>query len=412
LKSSILIILFVLANVQISLAIAQTRAIPKPTEPDSVTASGYIRPHDKSKRKALIFVHGVLGDYKSSWTSSNGVYWPLLVGRDNNFKDANIYVHQYESRLLESVQDIEELAIRLGDYLKSDGVISDHDQIGFVAHSMGGLVTRAFLVQERLPPTKVPFIYFFGTPSAGANAASIAKVVSKNAQFRNMSASVKGSYVDDLARKWLATSQDQATGYPRRIWSYCAYERKEFLGFIIVDQASATHLCNVPPRAILSDHIDMVKPDSASSEAHVSLRSAYRFAMSPAGAQTLAALNSPTEMSGTVSWTSLASAKPSKLRYNTVFVDAGSLLVDCNEIRQGERTLFFDAVKGEQILGVITSFENIKGMAHSSVSVSAWDKNKIAYKYDLAALKGNQVLNCPNAGAATVKVKYLLLKEE
>src|SRR5205814_2080876 len=131
-------------------------------------------------------------------------YWPQLVAKDSAFQDANVYVYRYQSPKLETAQNIEELATRLGDFLNKDGVIRDHERIVFVCHSMGGLIARAYLVQARLPAKKVPLIYFYGTPTAGANAASLAYLASRNPQFQNMLPFVPGAYVESLAKKWLA----------------------------------------------------------------------------------------------------------------------------------------------------------------------------------------------------------------
>ncbi len=390
---------------------AQTIGTPNSATVSQPWVGGYLGAKDTKRKTVIVFVHGVLGDYQSTWTNKNGVYWPQLVAKDPGFQDANVYVHRFDSPKLETAQDVEELATRLGDFLDKDGVIRDHNRIVFVCHSMGGLITRAFLVQRRLPPKKVPLIYFFGTPTAGANAASLAYLVSKNEQFRNMMPFVPGSYVEALAKKWLATSEDRATGYPKKIWSYCAYEKKEYLGRIIVDELSATHLCNAQPRSILSDHLDMVKPDSLNSEPHVYLTKAYQIAAGPAGEQMLAALNSPSQMSGTVSLTSFSTGIPSKLRYRTAYIDAGALRVDCNETRRGERTVFFRFPKRENLLGAFAAVDSSQGLTHSTVSVSSWGDNKIAFIYDLKGTT-TQTSDCSNVGIANVRIKYLTVEND
>lgn len=386
-------------------------------EPTSSTASqpwagGYLGARDPKRKNVIVFVHGVVGDYQSTWTNEkNGAYWPQLVAKDPNFRDANVYVHRFESPKLETAQDIEELATRLGDFLSRDGVIRDHDQIVFVCHSMGGLITRAFLVQARLSAKKVPLIYFFGTPTAGANAASLVNLVSRNPQFRNMMPFVPGSYVEELAKKWLATSEDPATGYPRKIWSYCAYEKKPYLGGIVVDELSATYLCNAQPRSILSHHLDLVKPESFNGDPHVYLTKAYQLASGPGGKEMLRALNSPSQMSGIVSVLAFASGKLSKVRYRTDFIDAGALRVDCNETRRGERTVFLGFPKRESLWGAFASVNSSQGLTHSTVSVSSWNDNKIGFAYDLKGTKA-QNSDCKSEGVANVRIKYLTVDKD
>jgi hypothetical protein len=372
---------------------------------------GYLGAKDNKRKVAVVFVHGVLGSYRDSWTNKNGTYWPQLLTEDSAFADANVYVHSYQSPRLENAQNIEELATRLGDFLNRDRVIQDHDRLVFVTHSMGGLITRAFLVQARLPAKKVPLIYFYGTPTAGANAAALAYLVSKNPQFQNMAPFVPGTYVEMLAKKWLATSEDPTTGYPRTIWSFCAYEKKEYLGKIVVDELSATHLCNAQPRSILQDHIDMVKPESNNSEAHVYLTRAYQIATTPAGPALLAAMNASAIRTGTVYLPGSQAGSLDRYRFRTEMLDAGTLRVECNEIREGSRAISWPRHTSENLFAAVASVEAGQGLSRSAISVSSWTNNEIAFKYQL---KGNttQVGNCPIPGTANIKIKYLAIERE
>ena len=52
---------------------------------------GYIKKQSGSKI-VIVFVHGLVGDAKWSWTK-NGAYWPLLIADDPVFQNADIYVH-------------------------------------------------------------------------------------------------------------------------------------------------------------------------------------------------------------------------------------------------------------------------------------------------------------------------------
>jgi len=260
--------------------------------PQTPFQGGYCR-FDPKNQTAIVFVHGVLGDYKATWTNDRSKrYWPALLAKDAAFNDANIWVHSFASPKIDVAQKVEELAARLGDYLDADGVISGHSHVVFVAHSMGGLVVRALLIQRRISPDRVPLIYFFGTPSAGANTAQIPALVTYNPQFRDMLPFGRGGYVENLATRWLSTSVDQLTGYPRTIWSYCAYEKKPILGtVIVVEELSATFLCNVQARAVLSDHIDMVKPEDRTAEPYTYFKAAYQFWRSEVGKNAEVALS-------------------------------------------------------------------------------------------------------------------------
>jgi hypothetical protein len=200
---------------------------------------------------------------------------------DKAFDQADIYVYSFESPKLGNAQQIDELAGRMVDFLDSDGVLARHEKVIFLCHSMGGLVTRAFLLKVRPNPEKVPMVYFFATPTGGANIAAIGAIVSRNPQLRYMLPLKEEGYVGDLMTSWLATSRDPRLNYPARILSFCAYEKLNTYGVKIVERLSAVLLCNMEPRAVLADHFEIVKPaDRQSAEPYVYFKSAYAWAFS------------------------------------------------------------------------------------------------------------------------------------
>src|SRR6185369_9301510 len=41
---------------------------------------------ERGAPSAIIFVHGLAGDARSTWTNANGTYWPALVAADPEFQ--------------------------------------------------------------------------------------------------------------------------------------------------------------------------------------------------------------------------------------------------------------------------------------------------------------------------------------
>jgi triacylglycerol esterase/lipase EstA (alpha/beta hydrolase family) len=82
---------------------------------------------------------------------------------------------------------VTDLANDLRLRLLNDDVLGNHQQIIFVAHSLGGLVVRTFLVRNREAiAQKVPMVFFYGTPIAGAAQANVASLFTQCLQVDDL----------------------------------------------------------------------------------------------------------------------------------------------------------------------------------------------------------------------------------
>jgi pimeloyl-ACP methyl ester carboxylesterase len=227
--------------------------------------SRYIRKVE-SASQVIVFMHGVLGNSTSSWTNGAS-YWPELLTKDPAFDGSSIYVYEYPSNLIQDTFSIDEIAENMRLQFEADGV-SAHREIVFLAHSMGGLVTRAYLLKYRGVAGRVRMIYFFSTPTTGSEIADLAKLISKNPQFGKMKPMQSADYLADLQRTWLAADFP----FP----SYCAYEKQKVSGILVVTQASAASLCNKHLDPIDADHISIVKPAGTSDVPYLAFKAAFK----------------------------------------------------------------------------------------------------------------------------------------
>lgn len=382
-------------------------AFAERARPPSESFGEYVGGYDAKRKSVIVFVHGVLGDDRDTLTNENGTYWPALVRQDPTFADANIYVHRYKTPKLDTAHDIEELAIRFGDFLDADGVLK-HEKLYFISHSMGGLVTRAFLVHKRLPPARVPMLFFYGTPSAGADLAAVGAAASKNRQFENMRPFGPGTYVEELAVKWLSTAGDPRTSYPVKIWSFCAYEKKPYYGRIIVPEVSALYLCNTTPRAIADDHINMVKPASARADAHMYLGAAYRFSTNPSSQMVLAALSSTNQATFVGHFLEYKNEAP-QLRFRTKLATE-TISVGCAEELKGTKTLRPQIKGNEFVVAAFAHAEKSENLGTWSVAAAPTDTGKIVFSYDVKASTANTT--CDQKGFGNFVIKYLVAEPE
>ena len=231
---------------------------------------GYVVKRQGVTKRVLVLVHGLTGNGKSTWTSANGTYWPDLMRDDPVFREFDIYVYQYETRLFGDCLPITDLANNMRVHLKNDDVLADHEQVVFIAHSMGGLVVRQFLLRNREDANKIPLAMFFATPTAGSNMADMVGLVSACAQVDDLRTIDVNSYLKSQQSDWLSS------GLPEKIVSRCAFETKTSGGFLTVDRSSATLLCSKDPEALPTDHSDAVKPNSTTDLSHIVVKNALK----------------------------------------------------------------------------------------------------------------------------------------
>lgn len=215
----------------------------------------------------IVFVHGITGDATSTWTSSSGTYWPEMLTHDPVFDGQGIYVYHYPSPYLKRTYSVDEVAEDMRRTLSTDGVLS-HDELTFVSHSMGGIVTRAFILKYRPVAKKIRMLYFFATPTNGSPYARI-NALSKNPQFKDIYPMNPDGYLANLERDWLAAKLG--------LRSFCGYEVQPVIGDApIVDLASAAGLCTEPLDPIDADHITIVKPTDQNSASYRALKGAFQ----------------------------------------------------------------------------------------------------------------------------------------
>ncbi|MFL6634546.1 MAG: esterase/lipase family protein [Massilia sp.] len=212
-------------------------------------------------RIAVVFVHGIFGSTRGTWTNDNGESFFSLLKKDETLgPQVDTYAFGFKSSMMQSGSlDIREAAIKLQRYLETDQVMR-HDAVVFVGHSMGGLVVMRYLAnnldKDAALAARVPLILLFGTPMEGAQIASLGKLVLSNPALSHLQPADSNDALKQLNDDWAAL------GASVRPWVSCAYETATIGGVRIVPQTSATRVCDDRPLAIDgADHIALVKPD-------------------------------------------------------------------------------------------------------------------------------------------------------
>ena len=263
-------------------SLAQTPASAPCRAPD---VGGYFPHQFQDRRAVLVFVHGVMGDPVKTWLNSPvwgaDVFLPCLVhGEVKTFGAANTYLYGFVSGALSASPSIDEAARRLFSDLEAAGVFRDHAHVGFVAHSLGGLVVSRMILLHMQQPAlqRVRFTHFYGTPAQGSEAAAIGEFLSGNIQFSEIR---DGSSLQALISRWRSTSRQLG------IASHCVAEMKKMSWLPwkqpVVPQESAWALCETEAnrtRAYL-DHSEIVTPRTPQDEPLRALRSSYMKCVAP-----------------------------------------------------------------------------------------------------------------------------------
>lgn len=234
------------------------------------------QPRGRARERVLVFVHGVWGASSDTWLAKsdeeNIAYFPELIDRIPEaeiFKESAKYVWGYKTPKFGLGARIGELGAQMAEDLLRDSVLT-YDEIVVVAHSMGGLVAKELLLNERVPVgNKVRFMLLLGTPSRGSPWAGLASCCSSNPQLREMK--VGSDYLTTLHARWTK----RAVALP----VFCVREGLPFLGPepAIVSDTSAKADCYDQQQLAGDDdtHLTLPKPTNAQSVAITKLVNEY-----------------------------------------------------------------------------------------------------------------------------------------
>jgi hypothetical protein len=217
------------------------------------------------QKKAIVFVHGLTGNARDTWTNpETGLSFPNILLK-NDFINENYAIHSinFPSHLINDNISLEEIGNWFAYELINEKIITNgrYDEIIFIAHSLGNLVVRSALYKnsEKFKAIKIPMIISLASPSEGSNLADIGKfLLPGNEQLSNLTSGVNNQYLTKLNKAW-----DEHKGDTKIA---CAYETNPLAGIgIVVSKNSATRVCTENSYPSLTDHFGISKPPSLNS---------------------------------------------------------------------------------------------------------------------------------------------------
>jgi len=228
------------------------------------------RPHSTAD---VIFVHGLGGDGKATWSAGSDAFWPLWAFED--LKTIEVWTLEYPASMFGSANGslvISNQAKQVLDLLASNSI--GKRPLVFVTHSLGGLLIKQLLrtaVELQKPDwkaiaTNTKGVLFLATPHTGS---SIASMASKFPGVSNATAQIAANDPHLIGlNDWY---QQNAVGLGLLTHAYC--ETKAYQGQIIVDKASANPgVLGCVTVEVDGHHLEICKPASRQSPVYVGAR--------------------------------------------------------------------------------------------------------------------------------------------
>jgi pimeloyl-ACP methyl ester carboxylesterase len=262
----------VIVSVTLAVAIATASSGCKNVDPPEKESATYLIAHKGAtpSKSLVVFVHGVMGDSRETWASTGDADgWPGLLFRDPNAPQTDVLSLGYRSRALSEASNVEEIAVRTLRSLQDNGLFKRYEQVAFVVHSMGGLVTKRMLriLQLESPQQfqKIKAVVFLSTPAHGSSDADMASWLSSNPQFRDMRPSDFNTFLQVLDNDWrsLLRQRSPTAPYPK---AACAYETISTATLKIVPRSLSEGGCDETSVAFDRDHLSIAKPNTTADE--------------------------------------------------------------------------------------------------------------------------------------------------
>lgn len=214
------------------------------------------------RRDAIFFVHGIFGDVD---TFTNGSYrWPQELAAD--FPDVDVFVIEYRTQLLSWLKSDVATFDQIAEVLMSTmqgpvrddgrsrrlgmGLVTErgYRSIGFIAHSLGGNVTAAYLhsVKSELGHTaraQNAYLIALGTPAEGSYLANVGDIMKK---FLNQDDPLLSSLRRDnlflrMLAMWRRAEDRKSQRFRcRSVNLYVGIEGASVYGIPVVSKQSAT----------------------------------------------------------------------------------------------------------------------------------------------------------------------------
>ena len=224
----------------------------------------------------VIFVHGLTGDPRTTWGSSNdGAFWPQWLSEE--FEEVTIYTLGYPASVfakwVRAEMDLFERASNVLERFAGIGI--GKRPIVFVTHSLGGILVKLILrrscetadTDRHRVSHATRLVVFLSTPHTGAAISQVLSILPGSSSHVDLLANKTG-FLEDLNHHYrtLATNRtDLATAV--------YYEKYPTNRVLVVPRESADPgITGVEPVPIDRDHVSICKPQSVDDTVYLGVK--------------------------------------------------------------------------------------------------------------------------------------------
>jgi biotin operon repressor len=217
----------------------------------------------------VIFIHGLSGDPKATWTCLTATdpadaYWPAWIAQD--IATANVYSLGYPAELfakwIEGSMSLYERAKAVLEHLAGKGLGSR--RIAVVAHSLGGLLAKQIIrtglesedADWRNIARNIKFVAFLATPHSGSSLASVLSFVATKFVSKHIETLKAGNtQLDELNQSYrvLAPKLEIATSAYYEVFKTKATH-------VVTKESADPGVAGVNPIPVDADHSTICKP--------------------------------------------------------------------------------------------------------------------------------------------------------
>jgi tetratricopeptide (TPR) repeat protein len=230
-----------------------------------------IKKSGKSKKRVLfknpksdnliVFIHGFSGDPVESWTfEDSNFFWPKKLSKDPDFKNSDIYSFGYKSDC-GTVYNIRQIAASLKTVL--DSVKTRYKTISFVAHSLGGIAARYYIL-ENYRDINLGTVALLSSPNFSSGLINFPEFLCDNAHLKEL---MEGIAIDDLNDRWRREFLEKQDREPFNLAAAYELNATPFIG-VVVEKNAAVNFAR-QTRGFLKNHSNMAKPYGVDDELYI-----------------------------------------------------------------------------------------------------------------------------------------------